>query len=191
MSIRINGWTGGESNSELPAVGDGRDTFSPPAPLTGLFYKKCHQENFKKFLSVFNLFLYVIWCIIVSDMLLIPTSSKQSDIHGMGLFAAEDIAAGTPLWRFSPGLDLEISEANFDKLTRYEQDVILFYGFRNSRTKKYYLPFDDLRFVNHAGQGSMVIDEARASTEDDVAFVLVAARDIVAGEELTLNYSDF
>jgi uncharacterized protein len=124
-------------------------------------------------------------------MLLIVASVKPSVIHGLGLFAAEDIAVGMPIWRFSPGLDLEIKPVDFDKLTRYEQDIILFYGFRSLKTGNHHLSFDDVRFINHAEQGNVTIDDARASSEDDVEYMLVAARDIVAGEELTQNYFEF
>lgn len=123
-------------------------------------------------------------------MLLIRATVKPSPIHGLGLFAAEPIARGTAIWKFSPGLDLEISQADFEKFSRYEQDFILFAGFHSRKTGKYHLSFDDVRFINHADPGNVTIDEARG-TEDDVEFVLVAARDIADGEELTQNYYEF
>jgi hypothetical protein len=123
-------------------------------------------------------------------MLLIRTIVKPSSIHGLGLFAAEPIARGAAIWKFSPGLDIELTQSDFEKFSRYEQDFVLFAGFRNSKTGKYHLPFDDLRFMNHAEEGNVTVDEARG-TEDDVEFVLVAARDVAAGEELTQNYGDF
>jgi hypothetical protein len=123
-------------------------------------------------------------------MLLIRTTVKPSSIHGLGLFAAEPISKGAAIWRFSPGLDQEIAAGDFEKFTRYEQDVILFYGFRSRKTGNYHLSFDDVRFINHAEQGNITVDEARG-TEDDVEFVLVAARDIAVGDELTQNYYEF
>jgi len=123
-------------------------------------------------------------------MLLIRTTVQPSPIHGLGLFAAEPVTKGAAIWRFSPGLDLEIALLEFEKFTRYEQDVILFYGFHSRKTGKYHLSFDDVRFINHAEQGNVTTDEARG-TEDDVEFVLVAARDIAAGEELMQDYYEF
>jgi SET domain-containing protein len=123
-------------------------------------------------------------------MLLIRTTVAPSTIHGLGLFAAEPITKGAAIWRFSPGLDLEISPADFEKFTRYEQDIILFYGFNSRKTGKYHLSFDDVRFMNHADPGNVTVDEGRG-TEDDVEFVLVAARDIAVGDELTQNYYEF
>src|SRR5580704_5514576 len=123
-------------------------------------------------------------------MLLIRTTIAPSEIHGLGLFAAEPVSRGAAIWRFSSGLDLEISELDFEKFMPYEQDVILFYGFHSKKTGKYHLSFDDVRFMNHAEEGNITIDEARG-TEDDVEFVLVAARDIAEGDELTQNYFEF
>ena len=124
-------------------------------------------------------------------MLLIRTVVKPSSIHGLGLFAAEDIPKGAAIWRFSPGLDMEIAATDFDKLTPYEQDVILFYGFHSTKTGKYHLSFDDVRFINHAEQGNVTVDVARASAEDDIEYMLIAAQDIAAGDELTQNYYEF
>lgn len=42
-------------------------------------------------------------------MLLIPATPRPSTIHGIGLFADAPIPKGTVIWRFSPGLDLEIT----------------------------------------------------------------------------------
>lgn len=123
-------------------------------------------------------------------MLLVRTTVQPSPIHGLGLFAAEPVAKGAVVWRFSPGLDLEIPQSDFEKFTRYEQDIILFYGFHSRKTGNYHLSFDDIRFMNHAEEGNVTVDEGRG-TEDDVEFVLVAARDIAAGEELTQNYYEF
>lgn len=85
---------------------------------------------------------------------------------------------------------MELSQSDFEKLSRYEQEFILFAGFRSRKTGKYHLSFDDVRFINHAEDGNIAVDEARG-TEDDVEFVLVAARDIAVGDELTQNYYEF
>lgn len=123
-------------------------------------------------------------------MLLISATVEPSPIHGLGLFAVEDIPKSSVIWRFSPGLDLEIGDIDFEKLLPYERDFISFYGFHSRKTGKHHLSFDNVRFINHAEQGNVTIDEARG-TEDDIEFVLVAARDIAAGEELTQNYFEF
>lgn len=121
-------------------------------------------------------------------MLLIPATPRSSSIHGIGLFADAAIPKGTAIWRFSPGLDLEIEPAAFEAMDQRERDTILFYGFHSRKTGKYHLSFDNVRFINHAEQGNVTVD---TSAVGEIEFPLIAARDIAAGEELTQNYSKF
>lgn len=120
-------------------------------------------------------------------MLLIKATVKQSPVHGLGLFSDEAISKGTRIWKFSPGLDLEIEPVDFDKLDQREKDAILFYGFHSKKTGKYHLSFDNIRFMNHATEGNVTID----MLGEGVEYPLVATRDIMPGEELTQNYFDF
>ena len=120
-------------------------------------------------------------------MLLIKATAKTSSIHGLGLFADQNIAKGTKIWQFSPGLDLEIEPSDFEKLTQSEKEFINFYGFRSKKTDKYHLSFDNVRFINHSKEGNITIDQ----TTHDVEYPLTANRDIKAGEELTQNYFEF
>lgn len=39
-------------------------------------------------------------------MLLVPTYVAPSAIQGLGVFAAEPVTEGAPIWRFEPGIDL-------------------------------------------------------------------------------------
>lgn len=120
-------------------------------------------------------------------MLLIKATAKPSIIHGIGLFLDEDISKGTQIWKFSPGLDLEIIPSNFDKLSAYEKDFINFYGFHSKKTNNYHLSFDNVRFINHSKEGNVGID----MSVDDVEYPLIANKDIKNGEELTQNYFEF
>ena len=43
--------------------------------------------------------------------MLVKTRVAPSGIHGNGLFAAEPIPAGTPIWRFAAGFDQEFTPA--------------------------------------------------------------------------------
>ncbi len=120
-------------------------------------------------------------------MLLIKATPKPSSIHGIGLFADQDIAKGTQIWKFSPNLDLEISSNDFDKLHQSEKDFILFYGFRSKKTNKYHLSFDHVRFINHSKEGNITVDQSI----EDIEYPLVASRNIKKGEEITQNYFEF
>lgn len=47
-------------------------------------------------------------------MLLIPVRAGPRPIHGLGAFVLERIAAGTVVWRFTPGFDLDLDPALLD-----------------------------------------------------------------------------
>jgi SET domain-containing protein len=120
-------------------------------------------------------------------MLLIKATPKQSTIHGIGLFADQDVSKGTVIWKFSPKLDLEVSPEDFEKLSQYEKDFINFYGFRSRKTDNYHLSFDNVRFINHSKEGNVTIDVS----VDDVEYPLIASKDIKTGDELLQNYFEF
>ncbi len=54
-------------------------------------------------------------------MLLVKTQLKNSRIHGVGIFADEDIPKGTAIWRDYEGFDLEYSVEAVDKLPRLRE----------------------------------------------------------------------
>jgi uncharacterized protein len=120
-------------------------------------------------------------------MLLIEATPKTSSLHGIGLFADQDILKGTRIWKFSPGLDLEIKPSDFEKLDQREKDVILFYGFNSKKTGNYHISFDNVRFINHSKEGNVSTD----TSFDDIEYPLIANRDIKRGEEITQNYFEF
>lgn len=120
-------------------------------------------------------------------MLLIKATVKQSSVHGLGLFADEDIFKGTKIWKFSPGLDVEISGDKFEKLSQSEKDFILFYGFKSKKTNNYHLSHDNVRFINHSKEGNVAIDK----NVDDVEYPLIASKDIKVGEEILQDYFEF
>ncbi|MFH0846093.1 MAG: SET domain-containing protein [Patescibacteria group bacterium] len=117
-------------------------------------------------------------------MLIKKTEIKISDIHGLGLFAKEDIKKGeVVIEKTTEGLDLSLTEGEFSKLKKHEQDYIKHYGFKFKLTGTYYLTFDNTRFINHSGDGNITLNEK------DIT--VVAKRDIKNGEEITQNYNEF
>ena len=52
-------------------------------------------------------------------MLLVKTHIAPSQIHNLGLFADEFIPAGTEVWRFTPGYDLELTVEEMEKHPQY------------------------------------------------------------------------
>ena len=121
-------------------------------------------------------------------MLLIKVKPGISSIHGLGLFADQFIAKGTRVWQFSPILDREIPVQDFVKLSKLEQEYLLFYGFLSKKSGNYHLSFDNVKFINHAMPGNIISD---LSAINEIEYPLIASSDIQPGEELTQNYKDF
>ena len=119
-------------------------------------------------------------------MLLVPTRLAQSPIHGFGVFATEPIAKGAPVWRFAPGLDMEFEANIVDGLPAHVRTFFSHYGYLDRNVERIILCFDDARFVNHSDMPNVATDYAL-----DAYGVDVALRDIVAGEELTMDYANF
>ena len=119
-------------------------------------------------------------------MLLVPVSVRASAIHGLGVFAAEPIARGTLVWRFTPGFDLELDPAMVEKLPPLQRESLLHYGYIDKRLGRFVLCCDDARFLNHAADPSLIHDPSAGRHGVDRA-----ARDIAAGEELTVDYGTF
>lgn len=116
-------------------------------------------------------------------MLLVKTRVAPSPIHGLGLYAAQDIPRGTPVWRFTPGFDLDTSAADLDKLPEAQRQILLHYGYVDARLQRYILCCDDTRFINHSSTPNLA-----ARRDVDPHGIDHAVRDISAGEELTLDY---
>ncbi len=120
-------------------------------------------------------------------MMLVKTEKRKSEIHGMGLFAAEFIRAGTPTWRFTPGLDLALHPAVLQSLNSHNLPWLLTYAYWDIRTGLYVLCADDARYMNHSDTPTVVGDYDR----EPVFGMDIAARDIEEGEELTCDYRTF
>ena len=117
-------------------------------------------------------------------MLVIQAQVKESETHGLGLFAEEAIEKGQLVIKPSTaGLDIELDNAEFEKLSKHEQDFISHYGFHNKHTGKHHLTFDNTRFINHSEKGNISLDRDTGN--------VYAKRNIGAGEELTQDYSEF
>lgn len=110
---------------------------------------------------------------------------KTSDIHGIGLYANEDIKKGQLVYTASPLLDLNITQEQFDSLEQNEKDEILWWGFFDQPSQMWHVDFDVSKFINHSDDATVTQDK------DYEEAYLVAARDIKAGEELTQNYLEF
>lgn len=116
-------------------------------------------------------------------MLLVRVRLDRSPIHGLGVFAADAIARGTAVWRFTPGFDLDMDARLPEAQPPHFRDWLTNYGYIDRRLGRFILCCDDARFLNHSDQPNLRPDYAL-----DRYGVDVAARDIAAGEELTVDY---
>jgi len=117
-------------------------------------------------------------------MLLVNTYVDESEIEGIGLFAAQDIPKGTVIWRLVPGFDHIVEESVLRSWPQTAQDYYEKYASLSVRINKYVLSGDNDRFTNHSDNPNRACITEMGSDE----VVEVAARDIARGEELTEDY---
>jgi uncharacterized protein len=110
-------------------------------------------------------------------MLIVRTFVAPSKIHGLGVHAAEDIAAGTLVWEQNPIIDIEITTDQLATLPECAREVALQHSFVDEAGRTI-LARDNGVFFNHSETPNTI-----ASRTGNVA-----ARDISVGEELTENY---
>jgi len=117
-------------------------------------------------------------------MLYIKTYIDKSPIHGIGLFAAEDIPKGTLVWQMHY-LDMVLEKEDFEKLPKTAQDFIRNHGDWDIRRQQITMSFDNDKFINHSFTPNL----------DDVYYEKTektyANRNILKGEEITINYYEF
>ena len=115
-------------------------------------------------------------------MLTVKTYLAPSQVHGIGLYAAEPIPSGSVIWRFSPHIDKIFSTESFIGLCAQMQGFSLQHLLCSSyrRGGRYFYLTDNTRFINH----SSTIDNIRMVSD----FEEIATRDIATNEELLENY---
>ncbi len=115
-------------------------------------------------------------------MLIIPCYIDTSSIHGLGLFAGEDIPEGTVVWKYHDEFDIRFSRDEFisvcSGLNHSALLNVLTYAYKRGNDFTYVT--DNARFINHSENDYNLVFRDN-STE-------VSARDIKRGEELLENY---
>jgi SET domain-containing protein len=118
---------------------------------------------------------------------------RPSKIHGLGIFAANTIPAGTHWWSIDIGETIAISRTQFALLSQSASTAATDAMLAGIQTYSIYLEAFDLmvlipdngRFVNHSDVPNS------AAGVDGRALYSVALRDIAAGEEITEDYSTY
>lgn len=125
-------------------------------------------------------------------MLHVRTEVKPSTIHGLGLFSTSRIKAGQRVWRFNRKLDHGFTGNYLDCLPDCVAEQIRKYSYVNSGEEGLYiLCGDDARFLNFpkvdvATNTYVDMPNLKLGNRMDGEYDLLAARDIEAGEELTV-----
>lgn len=120
-------------------------------------------------------------------MLLVKTKIEPSKVHGIGLFADQFIPKGTPIWEFTPGLDIKMTEDELQKLSEPSREQYVNYCYHSLVDNSYVLCFDDSRFINHSKNPNMKSADSPKNEEG----MDIALRDIEKGEELTCDCREF
>src|SRR5688572_32498514 len=84
-------------------------------------------------------------------MLLVKTRVAQSAISGLGLFADETIPQGTVIWKFTPPIDVRLTDEEYEAFkAQYPTQNLEKYIYRSRISKQHILCGDDARFINHS-----------------------------------------
>ena len=118
---------------------------------------------------------------------------KESNIHGLGLFAKVLIPKGTIWWHARPQDVLIISKNQFLILDSSIKSQVMKDFMKSLLTYSYYerdldsliFCLDNSRFVNHSFNANS------GASEDENGFCAVAQKDIFVGEEITEDYSKY
>ena len=116
-------------------------------------------------------------------MMIVPTYVGPSTIEGVGVFAAEAVPAGAPIWKLDDRLDLLLTSEQVAQLPDLQRKFFERYGYPHmTREGMVVLEFDNGRFMNHSDAPNTDF------TDPDTGW---AIRDIAAGEEITCDYREF
>ena len=120
-------------------------------------------------------------------MLLIAVEVRASAVHGIGVFAREAVRRGAVVWQFDPGVDKRHPVSWLERQPEHVRRFLDVYGVLSLDKTQLSIPGDQTLFINHSSTPNLV-------PRDDVVVngdgVVVAARDIEIGEELTVDYAE-
>lgn len=115
-------------------------------------------------------------------MFLIRTIVAPSAIHGVGVFAAEDVAAGRVIWEYADGIDLAIPLARVAEFPDAFRAYLETYAYiPKDMPGRYVLSCDHAKFLNHSEDPNTALEPFRT----------LSRRAIARGEEITCDYRAF
>lgn len=114
-------------------------------------------------------------------MMIIKNYVAPSDVHGVGVFAGEDIAEGTCIYEFVEGVDIVMTR---DQAAAHGAEFARFmriFAYVDPADRTMVISIDNSRFMNHADQPNTAWDQRYGW----------ATRDIERGYEITCDYFAF
>lgn len=117
-------------------------------------------------------------------MLLIKTYLDRSSLHGIGLFANENLKAGALVWEFNSLVDLKFTLKDW---LSFKKKISL-QSYKNLLQLSYkeddfiYICIDNAQFMNHS------LTCCNIGHQGVLKNMMYAIRDILKGEELLCNY---
>jgi SET domain-containing protein len=109
---------------------------------------------------------------------LVLNELKPSDIHGLGVFAAENIKEGTVVFKHDAELDGWFDNKDYNPALN---SLIQKYCPYDSKLNKYIKACDNVNWMNHSDQPNL---------SAPTYYIHIANKDILIGEELTVNYNE-
>jgi SET domain-containing protein len=131
-------------------------------------------------------------------MLKVKTKVAPSKIHGLGLFADQDIQEGQVIWEFTPNVDRAIHVSQVMALGEPMSSTILYYSCEEYKEVSFpihdrkgngliYINWGDIHFINHSSWPN-----TREIVGCNVRLTITQARLFIAsGEELTADYRQY
>lgn len=114
--------------------------------------------------------------------MLVHSSVRPSPIEGLGLFAEQEIPAGTLVWEFDPRFDVIIDERDLEIAAPPVRAHFDRFGYKRTDLPGFLvLDSDDGRYINHADDPNL---DSRVPGRG------FARRDISVGEEITCCYDE-
>jgi len=119
-------------------------------------------------------------------MLKVKTYLDVSSVHGIGVYAGENIPYGAIVWEFNPHVDLVFTLEQWSAIEAdvscQSMEVMKRYSYKEEG--RYYLCLDNAQFMNHSQDNYNLINNKKNNT-------MHARKDISKGDELLCNYYEY
>jgi len=119
-------------------------------------------------------------------MLKVKTYLNVSPVHGIGVYAGENIPEGVIFWEFNRHVDLVYTSGQWATIeagvARQSMEAIRRYSYKEAG--RYYLCLDNAQFMNHSRDNYNLINNKKNNT-------MHARKDIPEGDELLCNYYEY